>query len=104
MRKATLQDLYDTLSYRDWKTKPEMIAELGQKGLNVSGYFAANARSYLQEWEREKLISSREREISAERLHMRRGIPLSEYRRISTGIPEKLQERAGGLEESLVKA
>ncbi|MEK6901786.1 MAG: hypothetical protein AABX37_05560 [Nanoarchaeota archaeon] len=51
----------------------------------------------------EGLIRSRERVLSEERLRIRGRIPQREYLRISTGIPVKLQERMGGLEESLVK-
>lgn len=104
MKKATAQDLYDALSYRDWKTKREIILELEKKGLEVSHYFNANAYSHLHEWEDGGLVRSQERQISEERLRIRGGIPLREYLRISTGIPERLQERSGGLEESLVKA
>lgn len=103
MTKATAQDLYDTLSYKVWKSGLEMIQELKDSGKKVSGYFNANKYIYLSEWEMEGLIRSRERALSEERLRIRRRIPQREYLRISTGIPVKLQERMGGLEESLVK-
>jgi len=71
MKKATLQDLYDTLSYRDWKTGLQMIQELKDSGKKVSGYFNANKYIYLAQWEDEGLIRSREKELSEERLLIR---------------------------------
>lgn len=104
MKKATVQDLYDTLSYQVWKSGREMIRELRESGLGVSGYFNATKYEHLAEWEEKGLIRSRERLLTERQLQIRAGIPKREYLRISTGIPVKLQERLGGLEESLVKA
>ncbi|MEK6901785.1 MAG: hypothetical protein AABX37_05555 [Nanoarchaeota archaeon] len=41
-KRATLQDLYDALSYKVWKSGLEMIQELKDSGKKVSGYFNAN--------------------------------------------------------------
>ena len=81
-----------------------MITDLEKRNLKMSSYFKANVYSYLHEWEDEGLVRSQERHISEERLRIRGGIPVREYLRISTGVPERLQEKVGGLEESLAKA
>lgn len=104
MKRATPRDLYDTLSYKVWKSGLEMIKELENNELKVSGWLKGNKYVHLAEWEDERLVRSWERELSEERLRIRGGNPLREYLRISTGTPEKLQEKVSGLEESLSKA
>src|SRR3989344_791210 len=98
--KATLDDLYNTLSYQVWKTGLEIKAELQASGKRLGFWMSGGIYAYLHEWEDEGLITSRERDISEELLRIRSGIPQREYKRISTGSPERLQR--GGLERELV--
>jgi len=88
-RKATLCDLYNTLSYREWKTEPELIEELEKQGMKA-GHFR---------WEQQGYITSRERELSM----VAAALKLREYLRVSTGIPEKIIEKYTCL-ENLVAA
>ncbi|MBS3152510.1 hypothetical protein J4230_03820 [Candidatus Woesearchaeota archaeon] len=97
-RKATLCDLYNTLSYREWKTEPELIEELEKQGMKA-GHFRGTMYINFYQWEQQGYITSRERELSM----VAAALKLREYLRVSTGIPEKIIEKYTCL-ENLVAA
>jgi len=94
MEPATLNDVYDCLRYREWKSGGQIVDELKEAGKDL-GSIQHAIYPHLRSWEREGLVESRW--VRREETLVASNIPRKVYRRISTGIPKEL-ERAGGLE------
>ena len=98
--KATIEDLYDVLSYHVWKKGLEIIEELEESG-KKAGHFRGVMYVHFSRWEEEGFIESREAEMTEwEKEHI--GLPRREYHKISAGSPFDNKSTAGDLEKSLV--
>ncbi|MBS3167880.1 hypothetical protein J4216_02040 [Candidatus Woesearchaeota archaeon] len=101
-QKATYEDLYHALSYREWKTVNSILDELDSKGLSTKHMRRTYAGVYqtLVEWVDEGLVRDRKGTIKRDLDGKTIEIPIYEYLRVSTGIPEKLKKE-GALESKL---
>jgi len=93
---ATYQDIYDCISFRRWKTLPEIKSELKREGKSVR-YMSSFVYARLSKWEDEGYIKSRKIENS----QFKRYDLKTEYLKVLMCLPEELRHKHGRLEAEL---
>jgi len=93
--KATKDDLYNQLSYHDWKYGMQMLKELETKGLRAR-HMRGVMYVHLQLWGEQGLVESRLEDLEGATHRM----PRRQYRK-KPGGKKVVDEEVGGLEMNL---